>query len=129
MDPDAFISAAIDAGWHHLHCRPEDRSGVVAALDADQRLVWLISQAEIHCDTDGIDTFLDFYSPRWAQEAAAAFAEVGADEIAAALRAIAGGEQSDQVLDRANELITDRAGYDYESIRAAVARRLARRTP
>jgi hypothetical protein len=119
MDPKAFIEAVIDAG----------QRGGVAALDADQRFVWLISEAEMLCDMEGIDAFLASYFPLWGVETAAAFAEVGADEIAAALRAIAGGGQRDQLLDCANALITSRAGYDYESIREAVERRLARRSP
>lgn len=121
MDPDAFIDAALDSG----------RSSGIDALDADQRLVYLISEAEILCDMEGIDTFLDSYFSRWISETAAAFSEIGAADIAADLRAIAasGREGNDVLLDRVNELITDRSGYDYESIRKAVERRLAGRTP
>ena len=96
-DPDAFISAAIETGA---------RDGV-EALDADQRLVFLISEAEVLCDKDGIDTFLDHYRPRWLADTAAAFAAVGATEIAAALGAITlDAQPDDPLLDRANELIT-----------------------
>jgi hypothetical protein len=64
------------------------------------------------------------------EEASAAFAEVGATRIAVALRAIAADTISDNVLrDRANNLITSRAGYNYEAIRQAVERRLAERSP
>jgi hypothetical protein len=49
VGPDAFINAAIEAGV---------RNGV-EALDANERLIFLISEAEAHCDEDGIDSFLD----------------------------------------------------------------------
>jgi hypothetical protein len=115
-DPDAFINAAIEVG---------SRDGI-GALDADQRLVYLISEAEVLCDMEGIDSFLDRYFPQWMEETASAFAEVGAAEIAVALRAIGADTiHDDPLLDRANDLITSRAGYDYETIRKAVERRHA----
>jgi hypothetical protein len=58
------------------------------------------------------------------EETAAAFAELGAAEIATGLRAIAANTvRNDSLLGRVNELITSRAGYDYETIRKAVERR------
>ena len=79
---------------------------------------------------EGIDSFLDRYFPRWMEETAAAFAEVGAAEIAVALRAIYSDTiRDDPLLDRANDLITSRTGYDYEAIRQAVERRLAKQSP
>jgi hypothetical protein len=119
-DPDAFINAAIEVGSR----------GGIGALDADQRLVYLISEAEVLCDMEGIDSFLDCYFPQWMEETAAAFAEVGAAEIAVALRAIdADTIRDDPLLDRANDLITSRTGYDYEAIRQAIERCLAKRSP
>jgi hypothetical protein len=123
-DPDAFIKTAIEAG---SRATLEDRG--IGALDADQRLVYLISEAEVLCDMEGIDAFIDRYCPKWMEETAAAFAEVGAAEIAAGLRAIAADVGNDPLLDRVNELITNRAGYGYETIRKAVERRLAKRVP
>ena len=38
---------------------------------------------------EGIDAFLGRYFPQWMEETAAAFAELGAAEIATGLRAIA----------------------------------------
>jgi len=78
VGPDAFINAAIEAGV---------RNGV-ESLDANERLIFLISEAEVRCDKDGIDSFLDRYRPNWIQETARAFAAVGAVEISAALGAI-----------------------------------------
>jgi hypothetical protein len=103
----------------------------IGALDADQRLVYLIAEAEALCDMEGIDAFLNYYFPDWMEETAAAFAEVGAAEIAGALRGPIDADtiRDDRLLDRANELITGRAGYDYETIRQAVERRLAKRSP
>jgi hypothetical protein len=118
VDADAFITTALRLG---------KRNGV-AALDTDQRLVYLISEAEVDCDINGIDTFLDHYGPSWMAEAAAAFAAVGATEIASALRVITPDTQrEDPLLDRANDLITKRSGYDYEAIRQEIKRRLAKR--
>jgi hypothetical protein len=119
-DPDAFIDTAIEAG---------SRDGI-GALDADQRLVYLISEAEVFCDMEGIPAFLDRYFPKWMEETAAAFAGLGAAKIAAGLRAITADTiRVDRLLGHANELITSRAGYDYETIRSAVEQRLAKRSP
>jgi hypothetical protein len=119
-NPGAFIDAAIELG---------SREGI-GALDADQRLVYLVSEAEVLCDIDGINNFLDLYFPQWKEETAAAFAEVGAAEIAIGLRAItAETMRDDPLLDRVNDLITGRVGYDYEAIRKVVGERLAKRSP
>jgi hypothetical protein len=119
-DPDAFINTAIGVGA---------RDGI-GALEADQRLVYLISEAEVLCDMEGLAAFLDRYFPQWMEETAAAFGEVGAAEIAVGLRAIAGNTvRNDSLLGHVNELITSRAGYDYETIRKAVERHLAKRSP
>jgi hypothetical protein len=124
-DLDAFINTAIEQG-----SRGRLEGPGVGALDADQRLVFLISEAEVLCDMEGIDSFLDRYFPQWMEETAAAFAEVGAAEIAVTLRAIdADTIRDDPLLDRANDLITSRTGYDYEAICQAVERRIAKRSP
>ena len=119
-DPGAFVDTAIEVG---------SRDGI-GALDADQRLVYLISEAEVLCDINGIVNFLDLYFPQWKEETAAAFAEVGAAEIAIGLRAITAETlRDDPLLDRVNDLIRGRAGYDYETIRKVVGERLAKRSP
>ena len=115
MTSDEFISDAIERG---------QRNGV-ASLDPDQRTVFLIAEAEADCDMNGIDTFLDRYAPDWITETAAAFEAVGANEIAAEMRlaplkATFGG---DRRLNRLNELITGRVGYDYEAIQRVVEER------
>jgi hypothetical protein len=119
VDADAFIDAAISLGA---------RDGI-AALDPDQRLVFLISEAEVDYDMNGIETCLNRYCPLWIAEIADAFAAVGATEIAMCLRAITSDtRREDPVLDRVNELITERSGYDYETIRKEIERRLAKRS-
>lgn len=115
MDPDNFINAALSAGG---------RNGV-EALDSNQRVVFLISEAEVYCAMEGIDGFLNRYSPKWLAETADAFAAVGALEIADGLRAIGPDTPTnDLLLDRVNDLINRRAGYDYEPIRQVVQSRL-----
>jgi len=79
--------------------------------------VWLISEAEVLCDMEGIDSFLAHYASLL-PETADAFAEVGATHIADSLRAIYAQlpTRSDELLDRANALVTARTGYDYDSV-------------
>jgi len=88
MDADEFISTAIETGSHNG----------IGALHADQRLVYLVSEAEVYCDMEGIPSFLDNYFPEWMEETAAAFDEIGGAEIAAlvapAMITKASGEQS-----------------------------------
>jgi hypothetical protein len=118
VTPEVFIDAAIAAG---------DRDGV-AGLDPDQRLVYLIAEAECLADMEGIDSFLSRYAPDWLAETAAAFEAVGAAEIAAELRVVpTDASVGDPRLDRLNTLVTSRAGYDYESLRAVVDERLTKR--
>lgn len=93
--------------------------GGIESLSRSERMVWLISEAEILCDMDGIDSFLDRYE-EILPEVADSFARVGAIQIAENLRAIHAKLPSrpEEFLDQTNALVTDRAGYDA----AAVAR-------
>ncbi len=84
-------------------------------------MVFLISEAEIDCDMNGIDTFLNHYRADWLPHTADAFDAIGAAEIAAGFRAINGRtRENDPILNRLNNLITNRTGYDYDSIRRAI---------
>src|SRR4029077_884243 len=106
MTPDAFIQDAIAVG---------ERLGI-AALGPHQRLVFLISEAECLTDMEGIDAFLAKYSPDWLLETAAAFAAVGAVDIAAEIQALPNCVPvGDPRLDRLNRLVAERVGYDYTS--------------
>lgn len=114
MSPDEFINHAIDLG---------SRNGI-ASLDPDQRMVFLISEAEVDCDMNGIGTFLDRYFPVWQSDTAAAFEAIGAVDIAVGLRAInSETHRDDPLLAKLNELITSRADYDYKTIRRVVESR------
>jgi hypothetical protein len=114
-DPDEFIDKAIQTG---------SRNGI-EALDADQRFVYLVSEAEVYCDMQGINGFLDRYSPRWIEETAAAFAELGASEIATTFRRIAANTTwDDQLLEHITTLIARRSGYNYDTIRRAIKTRI-----
>jgi hypothetical protein len=121
MTPEAFIEGAIQAGGQHG----------VASLTPDQRLVYLIAEAECLSDMEGVEAFLDRYAPLWLREAAAAFEAafeaVGATEIAAELQAMATAKPAQYSReDRLNELLTGRVGYDFEAIRRVVAERISR---
>lgn len=115
MASDDFISDAIDLG---------QRNGV-ASLNPDQRMVFLIAEAEANCDMNGIDTFLSCYGPDWISEVAAAFDAVGATEIAVEMRVapLDALFTGDKRLSRLNELITDRVGYNYEAIQRVIEER------
>jgi hypothetical protein len=114
-DPDEFIDKAVKTG---------SRNGI-EALDADQRFVYLVSEAEVYCDMQGINGFLDRYSPQWIEETAAAFAELGASEIATTFRTIAANAMwDDQLLEHITTLIVSRSGYDYDTVRRAIKTRI-----
>ena len=116
MTADEFINAAIEKG----------QSNGLASLGLDQRLVYLVSEAEAYCDMEGIDSLLDRYSSGELQECVSSFEEIGATEIAEALRAVVSAlpERAEAALSKADALIKDRTGYDYQAIRAAISRRL-----
>jgi hypothetical protein len=120
MTADDFIDAAIEHG----------QAAGLAALGADERFVFLIAEAESCCDIDGLDALLDRYAADDLADCVAAFAEVGATDIAAALgQVVSKLPNRDQwSLGVADTLIKARAGYDYAALRAAVHRRLARRS-
>ncbi|MGV3658682.1 MAG: DMP19 family protein [Prosthecobacter sp.] len=113
MSPDDIIEAALKTGA---------RDGL-AALTGVSRKVWLISEAETYCAIDGIDSFLDVYDT-FLDEAAEAFAAVGAAEIAGVLRSIhaACPLRPDKLLEDADRLINERVGYDYDSVARLVSR-------
>lgn len=97
----------------------------VKALTPAERKVWLILEAEVLCDMEGIDSFLDSYSGSLL-EVADAFAEVGASQIAESLRSIHAHLpiRSDELLNLANSLVTARTGYDYDSILRLASRKV-----
>jgi hypothetical protein len=116
VTPEQAIEIAIRRG---------QREGL-AALDGLGRWVFLISEAEVRCDKDGIDSFVDRYGAAGLLELEDAYLRLGARWLAEASRTVAEAlpNPSDAALERLNELVCDRVGYDYDAIRAEVARQL-----
>jgi hypothetical protein len=87
------------------------------SLTPAERKVWLISEAEVFCDMEGIPSFLDQYSDSL-PEVAEAFAEAGAIQIADSLREIHARlpERPSDLLANVNTLVTARSGYDRCSV-------------
>jgi len=114
LDPDRFIDEAIDEG----------RKSGLAALGNLAGLVFVISEAEVSCDMDGIDSFIDQYGSTGLSQLCAAFHAIGAESIAVSCRTVLESmpNPSEPDLDRLNSLISERAGYDYESLRGMVTR-------
>ena len=73
---------------------------------------------------------LERYTPDDLADCAAAFAEVGATDIASALGQVASAlpNRNQWAMGTAECLIKARAGYDCAALRSAVNRRLKRRT-
>jgi len=107
MPPSEIIDSILKRG----------AEGGLDCLSRSERKVFLISGAEVLCDMEGIDSFLNRYSDS-ISEAADAFAEAGGAEIAESLRAINTRlpARPDELLDPTNVLVTARAGYDYDSV-------------
>lgn len=111
MDTYAFINDSITLGGRHG----------INSLTSSQRVVFLVSEAEVLCDMEGIDTFLDTYEPEWIAETASAFEYIGAMQIALAFRELTMLPSNRQAtLDRLNKMITNRTGYNYDSIATAI---------
>jgi hypothetical protein len=111
MDADKFINEALDAG----------RENGLHTLQSLQQVVFAVSEAEITCDMDGIDSLIDHYGTERLSLFERAYALIGATEIAAALHQLTMSPTSEVFLEHANSLITERRGYDYESIRTYIA--------
>ena len=94
----------------------------LSALTGPARMVFLISEAEVLCDMEGIDSFVDRYGASGVTDLADAYSAIGAEEIASILREIASSlpEPPDALLNRANGQITERLDYGYEDIVRAV---------
>ena len=109
MTTDEFISASIERGA---------KEGM-RVLSGKERTVFLVSEAEVLCDMEGIDTLLDRIESKELSGVSDAIDAIGASEIAVCLRKI---EESlpirnDEALRHANDLITSRTGYSYEAIK------------
>jgi hypothetical protein len=105
---DEFITTAIARGA---------KEGF-RALSEKQRVIFLVSEAEVLCAMEGIDTLLDWIEREELCGVSDAFAAIGAGEIATCLARIeqALPARDDAELMHANRLITSCAGYSYETI-------------
>ncbi len=97
----------------------------MGSLNPVEATVFAISEAEVYCDMDGIESLLDRYGIDAMERFATAFLTIGASEIAAALHAISAFPLIPvprELLSLANELVSDRKGYSYENIASFVER-------
>ena len=114
MSADEFITAAVQ--------------GIVidSGLAQLARWVFLISEAEVDCDKDIAtkmeSTLSSTAAARGLTDLGCAYESIGAAQLAAPARRVANSTPSanDVDLERMNELVCARAGYDHSSIRALV---------
>jgi hypothetical protein len=108
-----FIRSAIDIG----------QRGGIRSLPPLQRAIFLVSELEVLCDKDGIEAFMDSYDVSDLRLAAELLGSAGAKSIASGLIQIADSLPSRQedVLSRVNDLVVNRAGYDYDELARVVA--------
>jgi hypothetical protein len=111
MNAEVFIRSAIDRGALEG----------LESLGSLERTVFLISEAEVHCDKDGIDALVHQYGCARMPAFAEAFLAVGATSIARRFAELAANCLDESLLSSLNELITSREGYSFESIKAHVA--------
>jgi hypothetical protein len=118
---DQVIDAALERG----------KTAGLKALDPISRWIFLVSEAEVLCDMEGVDSFIDRYGGAALLELTDAYRNLGARELAAAsyVVAISLPARVSPQMDRLNRLITDRVGYDFDAICAEVTRQLAERRP
>jgi hypothetical protein len=116
MDAERFIRAAIEKGQHS-----DER-----LLDPLERTIYLLSELEVLCDMEGIDSFLDRYGASELRAIADLLRDAGAVAIANSLTQLADAlpQSNESLLNSANDLVTNRAGYDYDAIVRVVASRL-----
>ena len=109
MTTDEFISASIDRGV----------TEGVRALSDKERVVFLVSEAEVLCDTEGIDSLVDDIESKKIFGVSEAFAAIGAIDIATCLREIENAlpMRNDEALTRGNDLIRSRSGYSYDAVK------------
>jgi hypothetical protein len=117
MNVEEFINAALERG---------EQAGA-AALAPLERAVFLLSELEVSCDKDGIDSFLDTYGPSELNEVAEILSAAGASATADGLTKMARAlpQRDDALLTRVNDLVTRRTGYDYDSLAKVVVSRIA----
>lgn len=114
MSAADFISESIARGA---------RNGL-QSLTGTARIVFLISEVEVYCCRDGIDSVVDLIERKGLTGASEAFAAIEADAIAEGFRKIESmlPDRDETLLDRVNALVTDHEGWSYDSIKRYVER-------
>jgi len=117
MNVEQFLDAAIKQG---------EQAGA-AALAPLERAIFLVSELEVSCDKDGIDSFLNLYGPSELDAVAEILRAAGATATPDGLTRIARAlpQRDDALLRSVNDLVTGRTGYDYDSLAKVVASRVA----
>ena len=117
MNVEQFLDAAIKQG----------EQACAAALAPLERAIFLVSELEVSCDKDGIDSFLNLYGPSELDAVAEILRAAGATATPDGLTRIARAlpQRDDALLTSVNDLVTGRTGYDYDSLAKVVASRVA----
>lgn len=111
MDAEQFIERALLQG---------EQTGL-ASLEPVSAVVFAISEAEVYCDMQGVSALIERYGLQQLPAFAASFTAIGATRIAEEIQRVVQSKAiNEQSLSVANELICDRAGYDYDTIKAYV---------
>jgi len=111
MDPEEFINTSIEKGT---------RVGLSLLSPLEQK-IFVISELEIVCDMEGIDSFIAKFGNSGLKLAATAFHDIGADSIATLMHQLALQPTDNLLATSVNNLVTTRTGYDYEMLERYVA--------
>jgi hypothetical protein len=87
--------------------------------DKLETLIFIVSEAEVCCDKDGVDSIVRPHRVPGLEQLAHAYRTIGADVLASACGAVLSAmpSPSDALLDRLNNMVCERLGYDYDSLR------------
>lgn len=112
MSVDAFIADAIDRGAKHG----------LSSLAPLAQVVFAVTEAEVYCDMEGIDSLFEKYGYSSSALFADAFRAIGASKVGAAFFDVAQSDPpiSELLLDELNDLVRERCGYGYENISSYV---------
>ncbi len=112
MTTDDFVSSAIERGG---------KDGI-HTLTEKERVVYLVSESEVLCDMEGIETLVEHIERKEIFGVSEAFAAIGAEAIASCLKKIEESlpARDDDAMMQAEDLIIARAGYSYEAIKRFV---------
>ncbi|TLX73739.1 hypothetical protein E9993_14875 [Labilibacter sediminis] len=109
MDFDLLINNIVDKG----------ESLGIDGMVGYERIIFLISEAEVYCDMEGIDSFIDNYNNENLLELVEGYKKIGALELSKGFINLINSqkEEKDAILEQLNDMITSRQGYNYDSIK------------